>query len=30
MDHIAEGVITENFIRPSLDLVETFNFYTTL
>jgi putative restriction endonuclease len=30
MDHIAEGVITENFIRPSLDLVETFNFYITL
>jgi putative restriction endonuclease len=30
MDHIAEGVITENFIRPSLDLVETFNLYTSL
>jgi putative restriction endonuclease len=30
MDHIAEGVVTENFIRPSLDLVETFNFYITL
>jgi putative restriction endonuclease len=30
MDHIAERVITENFIRPSLDLVETFNLYTTL
>jgi putative restriction endonuclease len=30
MDHIAEGVITENFIRPSLDLVETFNIYITL
>ena len=30
MDHIAEGVVTENFIRPSLDLVETFNIYITL
>jgi putative restriction endonuclease len=30
MDHISEGVITENFIRPTLDLVETFNIYTTL
>jgi putative restriction endonuclease len=30
MDHIAEGVITENFIRPTLDLVETFNIYITL
>jgi predicted restriction endonuclease len=27
MDHIAEGVITENFIRPTLDLVDTFNTF---
>jgi putative restriction endonuclease len=30
MDHIAEGVIAENFIRPSLDLAETFNAYISL
>jgi putative restriction endonuclease len=30
MDQIAEGVITENFIRPSLDLVDTFNTFTSL
>ncbi len=30
MDHIAEGVITENFIRPTLDLVDTFNTFTSL
>jgi putative restriction endonuclease len=30
MDHIDEGLITENFIRPSLDLVDTFNTYITL
>jgi putative restriction endonuclease len=30
MDHIAEGVIKENFIRPTMDLVETFNLYTSL
>ncbi len=27
MDHFAEGLITENFIEPSLELVETFNLY---
>jgi putative restriction endonuclease len=30
MDHIAEGVIAENFILPTLNLVETFNIYITL
>jgi len=30
MDRIAEGVITENFIRPTLDLAETFNLYITM
>jgi putative restriction endonuclease len=27
MDLIAQGIITENFIEPSLDLLETFNAY---
>ncbi len=27
MDHITQGVITENFIEPTLDLVDTFNTY---
>jgi putative restriction endonuclease len=27
MDLIAQGIITENFIEPSLDLLETFNTY---
>ena len=27
MDLIEQGIITENFIEPSLDLVETFNTY---
>lgn len=27
MDLIAQGIVTENFIEPSLDLVETFNTY---
>lgn len=26
-DHFAQGLITSNFIEPSLDLVETFNIY---
>lgn len=30
MDHIAEGLITKNFIQPSQDLVDTFNTYITL
>ena len=27
MDMIAQGLITENFIEPSFELVDTFNFY---
>ena len=27
MDLIASGLITENFIEPSFDLVDTFNLY---
>jgi putative restriction endonuclease len=27
MDHFAQGVIAENFIEPSFDLVDTFNIY---
>lgn len=27
MDHIAQGVITDNYIEPTLDLVDTFNTY---
>jgi putative restriction endonuclease len=30
MDHIAEGLITENIIPPSQDLVDTFNTYIAL
>ena len=30
MDLIAQGIITENFIEPSLDLLETFNTYWSL
>lgn len=30
MDHIAEGLIAENFIRPNDDIVETFNIYVAL
>ena len=27
MDNFAQGVIAENFIKPSFDLVDTFNIY---
>jgi len=27
MDHFAQGLITENFVEPSFDLVDTFNIY---
>lgn len=30
MDHIAQGLIVENFIEPSIDLVDTFNAYWSL
>jgi putative restriction endonuclease len=30
MDLIAQGIITRNFIEPSLDLLETFNMYWSL
>jgi predicted restriction endonuclease len=30
MDLIAQGIIIENFIEPSLDLLETFNTYWSL
>jgi predicted restriction endonuclease len=30
MDHIAEGLITKNFIQPGQDLVDTFNTYIAL
>ena len=29
MDLIAQGIITENFIEPSFELVDTFNLYRT-